>query len=102
MSNRNSESVLDAVISFVGVIVTSVVAVGGIAMLIAVCTAFPVMVLWNAVIPSMFGLSELTFWSALYLSLLCQCLFKASTLSKSDITEAVVKAEEKISAKKFK
>ena len=50
---------------------------------ISVMVAFPVMLLWNAVIPSIFGLQVINFSQALMLSLLCSILFKSSSSSSS-------------------
>lgn len=52
-----------------------------IAALIAVLVAFPVMLLWNAVVPSIFGLTNITFTQALYLSMLTSILFKSTSSS---------------------
>lgn len=49
--------------------------------LIAVSVAYPVMLVWNAVIPSIFGLPTITFTQALYLSMLTSILFKAASSS---------------------
>ena len=54
-----------------------------IGVLVAVITAYPVMLLWNAVIPSIFGLTTITFGQALCRSLLCGILFKSSSSSSS-------------------
>lgn len=45
--------------------------------------ALPVMLLWNAVVPSIFGLKAISFTEALMLSLLCSCLFKSTSTSSS-------------------
>jgi hypothetical protein len=42
----------------------------------AILTAFPIMWLWNAVIPDIFNLPEITFIQALGLNLLCSILFR--------------------------
>ena len=41
----------------------------------------PVYFLWNALMPEIFGLTTLTFWQALGVSLLSVCLFGRSTSS---------------------
>lgn len=65
------------VISFavMGMIVAAIV--GGL------LSAIPVWLLWNAVIPSIFGLPSIGFWQALGLSLLCAFLFKSSSSDSS-------------------
>lgn len=50
----------------------------------AVLTAFPVMVMWNYLMPAIFGLGTIDFWQALILSALCSTLFKSSTSSSKD------------------
>lgn len=49
-------------------------------------TAIPVFFLWNWLMPDLFGLSQVTFWQALGLSLLCGCLFTRTT-SKTEKSE---------------
>ena len=44
--------------------------------------AFPVMWLWNYVMPDLFGLIKIGFWQALALSVLCGFLFKSNDYSK--------------------
>jgi carbon starvation protein CstA len=43
---------------------------------IACFLAFPVKWLWNALMPMLFNLQEITFWEALELEILCSLLFK--------------------------
>lgn len=50
---------------------------------IGLLTAFPVMLLWNAVMPGVFGLKAISFSEALMLSLLSSLLFKSSNSSNS-------------------
>jgi len=51
---------------------------GVLAIAVGVCFlgAFPVMWLWNALVPDLFHLGPITFWQALGLNLLCSILFK--------------------------
>lgn len=44
--------------------------------------AFLVKLLWNAIMPDIFGLTTLTYWQAFGVSLLSQVLFKGSTSSR--------------------
>lgn len=46
-------------------------------------SAIPVMLLWNAVVPSIFGLKVISFMEALALSCLSSCLFKSTSTSSS-------------------
>jgi len=46
--------------------------------------ALPVMLLWDAVIPDIFGLKTITFMQAWGLSLLSGLLFKSTTITKSN------------------
>jgi hypothetical protein len=50
---------------------------------VAVVTALPVMLLWNVLMPGLFGLPEISFWQALGLSMLSALLFKSSPSSGS-------------------
>lgn len=45
--------------------------------------AFPVMWLWNAFIPAIFGLKTITWFQALCLYVLCSILFKSHSSSSS-------------------
>ena len=53
----------------------------GVVVLVAVISALPVMLLWNALMPDLFGLAQIGFWQALGLSCLCSILFKSSSSS---------------------
>ena len=46
-----------------------------IAVVFALIVAFPVMLIWNAIMPELFELAKITFWQALGLSLLARLLF---------------------------
>lgn len=46
-----------------------------VACFIALAIGAPTMWLWNAVMPSIFGLTRITFWQAVALNLLCSILF---------------------------
>jgi len=46
---------------------------------IGVLLALPVMLLWNWLMPEIFGLTTLTFWQALGMSILAGCLTKGSS-----------------------
>jgi len=45
--------------------------------------AVPVMLLWNFVMPDLFGLAVIGYWKAWGLMLLCSLLFKGSSSSSS-------------------
>ena len=47
-----------------------------VAVLLGLFGGLPVMLLWNSLIPALFGLQAISFWQALQLSLLCAILFK--------------------------
>ena len=70
------ETFLEGVLAVVFVIV--------IACAVALLIAWPVQLLWNEVMPEIFGLKAITFWQALMLSLLCSLLFKSSCSSSKD------------------
>jgi hypothetical protein len=46
--------------------------------IIVVLLGYPVMLLWNWLMPELFGLSEVTFWQAIGLNILCTILFRPS------------------------
>lgn len=48
---------------------------------VAILTAWPVMVMWNYVVPDVIGWKAIDFWQALVLSCLCGTLFKSSSSS---------------------
>lgn len=60
------------------IILGGLVVIVGIAFLLTL----PVMLLWNWLMPVIFGLIKLTFWQALGLNLLSGFLFKNSTSTK--------------------
>lgn len=53
-------------------------------LLITVLSAVPVMLLWNWIVPELFGLKSIGFTQALGLSMLCSILFKSSTTTKKE------------------
>lgn len=55
-----------------------------IAGVIAVLTAWPVELIWNDIVPEIFGLKEITFMQALMLSVLCGLLFKSNNTSSKE------------------
>ena len=63
-------------------LVTFIVAIIFVA-IFALILAFPVMWLWNWIMPAVFGLIKITFWQALGINLLCGFLFRGTTTVKS-------------------
>jgi hypothetical protein len=51
---------------------------------VAILFCLPVMWLWNAFIPDIFGLKEISFWQAFGLSLLSGILFRSSNSSSKN------------------
>jgi len=45
-------------------------------------SGYPLMWLWNWLMPIIFGLPEITFWQAIGLNLLSTVLFKSTTIKK--------------------
>ncbi len=62
-------------------IIGAVVLIVGTILLIAVLLAFPVMWLWNWLMPLIFGLTKITLLQALGLNILSNILFKSSSSS---------------------
>jgi hypothetical protein len=56
---------IESIVTFLGLIAILIVILG-----------YPVMLLWNWLIPELFGLSEITFWQAIGLNILCTILFR--------------------------
>jgi len=56
-------------------------AIGSVAVIIAlgIILAIPVWLLWNWLMPTLFGLTELTLFQAWGVNVLCGCLFKSSS-----------------------
>lgn len=50
---------------------------------VAFLYGWPVMALWNWLMPSLFGLKTISFWEAIGLNILCSFLFKNSSSSSS-------------------
>ena len=48
----------------------------GILAIAMVLLGYPVMLLWNWLMPEIFGLSEITFWQAIGINILCTVLFR--------------------------
>lgn len=53
-----------------------IAAMAGLIILTGLLMALPLMLLWNGLMPEIFGLIELDFWQSLGLSLLSNVLFK--------------------------
>lgn len=62
-----------------GVAAVAVLAIIGIFVVVGFLVAFPIMLLWNWLMPTIFHLPEITFWQALGLYLLAKGLFGVST-----------------------
>jgi len=59
-------------------------AIIGLLAVLAVVLGYPVMLLWNWLMPTIFNLPEVTFWQAIGLNLLSNILFKSATTTKKD------------------
>lgn len=56
----------------------------GLLAIYAVILGYPVMLLWNWLMPLIFGLPEITFWQAIGLHFLSSTLIKSTTTTKKD------------------
>lgn len=65
------------------IVVLAVLGVFGILFLLSILHCLPVMLLWNWLMPLLFGLPKLTFWQAFGLTWLCSLLFKSHASSGS-------------------
>lgn len=71
--NMLSKIVTGALIAFIaGIIVFVIVSILG---------ALPLMLLWNWLMPVIFGLTKITFWQSFGLLFLCSILFKNTSIS---------------------
>lgn len=59
-----------AIFTFIGLLVVTVI--------IGMLMVWPLVWLWNFVMPDIFGLPEITYWQMFALYFLIQCLFKLS------------------------
>ena len=55
----------------------------GMIAIVMVLLGYPVMLLWNWLIPEIFGLSEITFWQAIGLNILSTILLRSSHTIKT-------------------
>jgi membrane protein required for beta-lactamase induction len=56
----------------------------GLIAIVIVLLGYPLMLLWNWLMPIIFGLPEITFWQAIGLNLLSTILFKPTTIKNKD------------------
>ena len=61
-------------------IIHDILLIIGVLMLAMILFGGPLMVLWNWLMPTIFGLTEITFWQACGLQLLATILFKSTSL----------------------
>ena len=73
------KSSFEAIAAFLGMIAIVIVLLG-----------YPLMMLWNWLMPVIFGLPEITFWQAIGLNLLSTVLFKSTTIKKEGNNEIEV------------
>lgn len=55
----------------------------GVIALIAVLMGFPLMLLWNALLPGLFGIKTISFWQAIGINLLTGIMFRSHSSSSS-------------------
>lgn len=65
-----------AIFTFIGLLVVTVI--------IGMLMVWPLVWLWNFVMPDIFGLPEITYWQMFALYFLIQCLFKLSVTVNSN------------------
>jgi len=63
--------------------IIAVISVIILAFLLDLLLAWPFMLLWNWLMPMIFGLTTLTFWQSFGLMLLCSFLFKGNSSNTS-------------------
>jgi len=62
----------------------AIAALIGLVAIVIVLLGYPLMLLWNWLIPNIFGLPEITFWQAIGLNFLSTILFKSTTIKNKD------------------
>jgi hypothetical protein len=63
---------------------TTIATVIGAFLLVAILMGFPLMVLWNLLMPQLFNLPEIGFWQAVGLNFMCSIMFKGTSSSKTE------------------
>ena len=64
--------------------VTKILITVGTVVLLALLMTFPLMWLWNWLMPDLFNVAEIGFWQALGLNFLASILFKKNNSTSSD------------------
>jgi hypothetical protein len=59
-------------------------AIIGLIAIVIVLLGYPLMLIWNWLMPELFGLSEITFWQAIGINILSTILFRPSVNIKKD------------------
>jgi membrane protein required for beta-lactamase induction len=62
----------------------AIAALIGLIAIVIVLLGYPLMLLWNWLMPIIFNLPEITFWQAIGLNLLSTILFKSTTIKNKD------------------
>jgi len=77
--NKLRRSEMEKFVTYLGIGVVALVLIT----LVALVFAFPTLWLWNWLMPSIFGLTKITFWQALGINILSGLLFKSNINTKS-------------------
>ena len=64
---------LEAILAFIGLVAIVIVLLG-----------YPLMLLWNWLMPELFGLPLITFWQAIGLNILSTILFRPTTIIRKE------------------
>ena len=63
----------------------AIAAIMGMIAIVIVLLGYPLMLLWNWLMPELFGLPEITFWQAIGLNILCTIMFRPTiNIKKQD------------------
>ena len=63
-------------------VLTGIATVVGVVILVALLLGVPLMILWNWLMPTIFGLPTIGFWQAVGLNFLASILFNKTTTKK--------------------
>lgn len=68
---------MEKFVTYLGIVVLALFLI----VLVALVFTFPTLWLWNWLMPSIFGLTKITFWQALGINILSGMLFRSSNVN---------------------
>jgi hypothetical protein len=74
---------MKSIITGIGKGIVGAFGIAGLVILLGIIISWPIKMLYNATLPDMFGVKQISAWQGLYLYFLCTLLFKSVSFSKS-------------------